>query len=100
MDEFKVIKVMNEATLELLKEKNKDYSINLKIQQLLNDDSYFFKIDELKAYEILKSVGVKQDKLEEVYKKLISPQIFYDLLYKGKLDVNDENLVIKYKAYR
>ena len=100
MEEFKVIKIMNEATLELLKEKNKDYSINLKIQQLLNDESYFFKIDELKAYEILKSVGVKQDKLEEVYKKLISPQVFYDLLYKGKLDVNDENLVTKYKTYR
>ena len=30
MDEFTVIKVMNEARIEILKEKNDDYSLNVK----------------------------------------------------------------------
>ena len=35
MDEFKVVVVMNEATLKLLKDKNSNYEENLKIQKYL-----------------------------------------------------------------
>ena len=100
MDEFKVIVVMNEAMLEMLKDRNENYEKNLKIKQYLEDEAFFFKIDKLKACKVLQKVGVKKDKLEDVYKKLISPKIFYDLLHKGKINENDENLVIKYKTYR
>ena len=86
MDEFTVIKVMNKARIEILKEKNDDYSLNVKIQEYL------------KAYKILKETGVKEERLQIVYEKLISPKTFYDLLNKGKIKDNDV-LIIKYDIY-
>ena len=68
MDEFKVIVIMNETMLELLKEKNENYEKNLKIQQYLKDEAFFFKIDKSQAYTVLQCAGVKQKQLEEVYK--------------------------------
>ena len=100
MNEFKVIEIMNEAMLEKKKEKNKNYQENQRIQELLKDEAYFFKIDKLNSVEILKNVGVKEDKIEEVYKKLTSPKVYYDLLQQGKIKENDEKLVIKYDTYR
>ena len=100
MDEFKVIVVMNETMLELLKEKNKNYEKNLRIQQYLKDEAFFFKIDKVRAYNILECVGVKQKKIEDVYKKLIAPKVFYDMLQQGKIKEDDKKLVIKYKKYR
>ena len=99
MDEFKVIAVMNEAMLQLLKSKNANYEKNLKIKNYLNDEAFFFKINKLNAIKILKNVGVKQEKLEEVYKKLTSLDVFNDLHNKGKIKLNDNNLVVKYKIY-
>ncbi len=99
MDEFKIIVVMNEAMLKLLKDKNVNYEENLKIRKYLEDETIFFKINKLKAYEILGKVGVKQDKLEEVYRKLTSSNVFYDLLNKGKIKADDENIIIKYDTY-
>lgn len=99
MDEFKVIDVMNEAKLKLLKEKNMNYNENLKIREILKDEAIFFKINKLDAYNILKKVGIKQEKLDDVYIKLTSSNIFYDLLNKGKINANDEKLVIKYNIY-
>ena len=100
MDEFKVIEIMNEAMLETKKEKNQDYKENQRIQELLKDEAYFFKIDKSNSIEILKNVGVKEDKIEELYKKLTSPKVYYDLLQQGKIKENDEKLVIKYDTYR
>ena len=99
MDEFKVIEIMNETMIEVKKETNKDYEINLKIKQDLQNETFFFKIDKEKAFEILKNVGVKQDQLEYVYKKLTSPNTYYDLVYKGKIKPDDETLVVKYKKF-
>ena len=100
MDEFKVIVVMNEAMIELLKEKNENYERNVKIQQFLEDEAFFFKINKSNAYKVLQEVGVKQERLEKVYEKLISQNVFYDLLHKGKINLNDKNLIIKYQDYR
>ena len=100
MDEFKVIEIMNETMLELLKEKNQNINNNLKIREYLKDEAFFFKIDKTNAYNVLTSVGVKQEQLERVYNKLISPDVFYNLIYKGKIHEDDENLVVKYKKYR
>lgn len=99
MDEFKVVTVMNEAMLKLLKDKNLNYEENLKIQKFLEDEAFFFKITKENAYEILKSVGVRQESLDNTYKKLISPNIFYTLLNNGKLKADDKNLIIKYNIY-
>ena len=100
MDEFKVIVIMNETMLELLKEKNENYEKNLKIQQYLKDEAFFFKIDKSQAYTVLQCAGVKQKQLEEVYKKLVAPKVFYDLIQCGKINEDDENLIVKYKTYR
>ena len=70
MDEFKVIVVMNEAMIGVLKDKNSDYSVNLKIQEYLQDEALFFKINKQNAYKILQKVGVKQEQLDRVFKRL------------------------------
>ena len=99
MSEFKVIVVMNQAMLKLLKDKNKDYNVNLKIRKKLEDEALFFKINRIEAIEILKNVGVKQENIENVYKKLVSPNEFYTLLNRGKININDTKLIIKYDTY-
>lgn len=99
MDEFKVVVVMNEATLKLLKDKNSNYEENLKIQKYLEDEAFFFKISKELAYNILENVGVRQESLETVYKKLIEPNMFYQLLNSGKIKADDNNLIIKYPTY-
>lgn len=99
MDEFKVIVVMNEAMLRLLKDKNANYEENLKIKKYLEDETIFFKINKSNAYKILQKVGVKSDRLEDVYKKLTSENVYYDLLNKGKLNADDDNVIVKYDAY-
>ena len=90
MNELRIIDVMNEAMLKVLKEKNADYEKNLMIKNLLKDEAVFFKIDKSKAYEILKNVGVKQEQLENVYKKLISSDVFYDLLNRKIIKKDDK----------
>ena len=100
MNEFKVIVVMNETMLNVLKDKNSDYSLNLKIQKYLKDEALFFKINKQNAYKILQAVGVKQEQLEGVYKKLIEPHMFYDLLNRGKINAADDSMIIKYDTYR
>ena len=86
MDEFKIIDVMNEAMLKLLKDRNKDFQENLKIREYLKDEAIFFKINKQNAYSILKNVGVKEEQIENVYKKLTSPNVFYKLLISNKLN--------------
>jgi hypothetical protein len=100
MDEFKVIVIMNEAMIKLLKDKNANYERNLKIEQYLKDEALFFKINKSNAYKILQNVGVKQEQLEYVYKKLVLPDVFYDLVNKGKINADDKDLIVKYKIYR
>lgn len=99
MDEFKVIVIMNEAMLKLLKNKNSNCEENLKIQKYLEDETFFFKIDKTNAYKVLQRVGVKDEMLENVYQKLISQQMFYDLLNRGKINIDDDNIIIKYETY-
>lgn len=96
MDEFKVIVIMNEAMIEVLKEKNANYDKNTKIGQYLEDEAFFFKISQSNAYEVLKNVGVNEKNLEDVYKKLTSPNSYYDLVNRGKIKGNEDNLVVKY----
>ena len=43
MNEFRIIKIMNETTLEILKENKADYALNEKIQKYLQDEAIFLK---------------------------------------------------------
>lgn len=95
MDEFIIIKVMNESMLRLKKDKNRDYTINKKIKELLEDETLFFRISKRNAISLLDSVGVANDKLEEVYKKLTDKKIYNKLVEEGKINANDK-LTIKY----
>lgn len=89
MDEFIIIKVMNESMLRLKKSKNKDYTVNEKIKELLEDEALFFRISKKNAINLLISVGVADDKLEEVYKKLTNNEMFDKLVEKGKINKAD-----------
>ena len=100
MNEFKVIEVMNRARIEVLKDKKEDYSLNQKIQEYLKDETLFFRINKEKAYKILQTIGVKKELLEEVYKKLINQDVYYDLLNRGKIKDGDESVIVKYKVSR
>ena len=96
MNEFMIIDVMNEAMIRTLKSKNENCDINLKIKELLKDEALFFKINKENSYKILNKVGVKQDQLENVYKKLISVNAYRNLLDKGKIKEDDDSVLIKY----
>lgn len=71
MDEFIVVKVMNEATLRLKKQQNEDCSINERIKVYLKDEDFFSKIDKDVALKVLTCIGVTKDKLDETYEKLM-----------------------------
>ena len=58
------------------------------------------RINKEKAYKILQTIGVKKELLEEVYKKLINQDVYYDLLNRGKIKDGDESVIVKYKVYR
>ena len=100
MNDLKIIEVMNRAKIEVLKDKKEDYSLNQKIQEYLKDETLFFRINKEKAYKILQTIGVKKELLEEVYKKLINQDVYYDLLNRGKIKDDDESVIVKYKVYR
>ena len=46
MDEFFVIKVMNEAMQKLLESKGENSLLNQKINKCLQDESFFYKINK------------------------------------------------------
>jgi len=99
VNEFTIIVVMNEAMLKTLKDKNANYDENVEIKKYLEDEAFFFKINKSEAYKVLQKVGVRQESLEDIYKKLTSPNIFYNLLNQGKIKQDDTNLIIKYDTY-
>ena len=96
MDEFIVIKVMNEAMLRLKKRKNEDYKKNEELKKYLEDEALFFRIKKAYVIEILNIVGVAEDKLEETYQKLTNKEMYDKLIKNGKINSSD-NLVIKYE---
>ena len=62
------------------------------------DNWYGVEIPE-HAMKILEAVGVKKEELERTYQKLIESQIYYELVKRGKIKLEDKNVVIKYKNY-
>lgn len=45
---------------------------------------------------MLMSIGVHDEKLEETYQKLIAKNMYYNLVRKGKINPQVDNLTVKY----
>lgn len=99
INKFKVIEIMNKAMIETLKEKNNNYDVNVRIKENLKDEAYFFKIEKEEALYVLRNVGIKEEKLETVYNSLISADLYYNLVNRGKINPEDNSLTVKYKKY-
>ena len=95
MNEFEIIKLMNETTKVYLNKKNEPSEKNEKIQRLLeNDEAFFFKIEKEKALNVLKIIGVGKENMEEEYAKLTSQKEFCRLRDNGmKID---DSFIVKY----
>lgn len=97
MDEFILIKVMNEAMQKLLKDKGENTEKNDKIEEFLKDEAIFYKISKQNAFKILICVGVNKEELERVYRKLVCPFVYYKLIRENKLNPNDKAIRIKFQ---
>lgn len=98
MTQLNEIKIMNDTMIVYLKKLGINYQRNEIIKKIFADDACFFKMNKDDAILILHEVGIK-DNIEEVYAKLISSDVYYDLYKKGKINENDSELVIKYEIY-
>lgn len=96
MTTFKDIQLMNKAKIEYLKKMEQDTKRNDIIEKILKDEVCFFKMDKEDAYMILAGVDISKDKIEKAYNDLISKQAYYDLQVRGKIDLEDSELKIKY----
>lgn len=65
---FECIKLINETNIEYKKNNGKDYTSDIEIQGMLENEELFFEISREKAYKILNELGIKN--IEKVYKKL------------------------------
>ncbi len=98
MTRLNEIKTMNDTMIVYLKKLGINCQRNEIIKKIFADDTCFFKMSKEDAFLILNEVGIK-DNIEEIYAKLISSDVYYDLYKKGKIDENNDELVIKYKIY-
>lgn len=99
MTQIDEVKIMNDTMILYLKKLGMSYKRNEIIKKMLEDESCFFKMKKEDAYMILKDVGIQSENIDNVYAKLISNDVYYDLYKKGKIDDNDDELVVKYKIY-
>lgn len=97
MDEFILIKVMNEARQRSLKDKGENTEKNDKIEEFLKDEAFFYKISKQNAFKILICVGVIKEELERVYRKLVCPFVYYKLIRENKLNPKDKAIRIKFQ---
>lgn len=98
MTQLNEIKIMNDTMIVYLKKLGFNCQRNEIIKKIFTDEACFFKMSKEDALLILNEVGIK-DNIEEIYAKLISSDIYYDLYKKGKIDEHDNELVIKYEVY-
>lgn len=88
---FENLKELNNSTISYLKEMGLDYSNNLNISKLLDDESCFFKLSKSKSIKILSQIGVS-DKLKLDYYNFLTSEKNFDLVYlNNKIDVKKIN---------
>lgn len=92
------LRIMNDTMIIYLKKLGIDCQRNNIVKNILEDDSCFYKMSKEDAILILKEIGV-QSNIKNIYDELTSSDLFYELYRNGKIDVNDNELIIKYKIY-
>ena len=98
MTQLNELRIMNDTMIIYLKKLGIDCQRNNIVKNILEDDTCFYKMPKEDAILILKEIGV-QNNIENIYAELTSSDLFYELYRNGKIDVNDNELIIKYKIY-
>lgn len=99
MTQLNELRLINEANIQYLKKVNENFKRNEIIKEILNDDSCFFKMNKDEAYMLLSEIGILDEHIENIYQKLISTDEFYYLYKSKKIDLKDEEVLIKYPIY-
>ena len=99
MTQLNELRLINEANIQYLKKINENFKRNEIIKEILNDDSCFFKMNKDEAYMLLSEIGILDEHIENIYQKLISTDEFYYLYKSKKIDLKDEEVLIKYPIY-
>ena len=99
MTQLNELRLINEANIQYLKKVNENFKRNEIIKEILNDDACFFKMNKDEAYMLLSEIGILDEHIENIYQKLISTDEFYYLYKSKKIDLKDEEVLIKYPIY-
>ena len=99
MTQLNELRLINDSNILYLKKINRSYKRNEIIKNILNDETCFFKMNKNDAYIILQDIGTLDNQIDTIYQKLISYDEFYNLYKSKKIDLNDEELLIKYPIY-
>ena len=99
MTQLSELRLINDSNILYLKKINRSYKRNEIIQNILNDETCFFKMNKNAAYMVLHDIGIVDNQIDTIYKKLISYDEFYNLYKSKKIDLNDEEILIKYPIY-
>ena len=96
MTNIQQVKLMNETTILYLKKLGKNTKRNEIVNNILEDEACFFKLNKNDSYIILKDIGVSESKIDEVYSELISKNNYYDLQSRGIINKNSKDIIIRY----
>ena len=99
MTQLNEVKIMNDTMILYLKKLGMSYERNEIIRKILEDEACFFKMEKEDAYIILNDIGIQNENIDNVYSNLISNDVYYDLYKNGKIDENDDELIVRYKIY-
>ena len=99
MTQLSELRLINDSNILYLKKINRSYKRNEIIKNILNDETCFFKMNKNDAYIILQDIGILDNQIDNIYQKLISSDGFYNLYKCKKIDLNDEEILIKYPIY-
>lgn len=99
MTQLSELRLINDSNILYLKKINRSYKRNEIIKNILNDETCFFKMNKNDAYIILHDIGILDEQIDKVYQKLISFDEFYKLYKCKKIDLNNEEILIKYPIY-
>lgn len=99
MNKLDELRLINESNILYLKRIGKSYRKNEIIKNILKDETCFFKMSKEDAYIILHDIDISNEQIDLIYKKLISYDEFFRLYKNKKLDLNDEEILIKYPIY-
>ena len=99
MTQLSELRLINDSNIIYLKKINRSYKRNEIIKNILNDETCFFKMNKNDAYMILQNIGILDNQIDNIYQKLISSDEFYNLYKCKKIDLNYEEILIKYPIY-